>query len=35
MTPSDRLKDAQKKMREWMRAGVDLGWLIHADERMV
>ena len=35
MSPSDRLKAAQHKMREWMRAGVELGWLIHADKRMV
>src|SRR5215471_14351707 len=35
MSPSDRLKAAQKKMREWMRAGVDLGWLIDADHRTV
>lgn len=35
MSPSDRLKDAQEKMCEWIRAGVDLGWLIHADERTV
>jgi len=35
MSPSDRLKDAPKKMREWMRAGVDLGWLIDADHRTV
>jgi Uma2 family endonuclease len=35
MSPSDRLKDVQKKMREWMRAGVDLGWLIDADRRTV
>jgi Uma2 family endonuclease len=35
MSPSHRLKDAQKKMREWMRAGVGLGWLIHADDRTV
>ena len=35
MSPSDRLKAAQKKMEEWMRAGVELGWLIDGDERTV
>ena len=35
MSPSDRLKAAQEKMKEWMRAGVELAWLIHADERTV
>ena len=35
MSPSDRLKDAQHKMREWMRAGVELGWLIDGDKRTV
>jgi len=35
MSPSDRLKAAQDKMREWMRAGVELGWLIHGDKRTV
>jgi Uma2 family endonuclease len=35
MSRSDRLKDAQKKMREWIRAGVELAWLIDADERTV
>ena len=35
MSPSDRLKAAQHKMREWMRAGVELGWLIHGDKRTV
>ena len=31
----DRLKAARYKMREWMRAGVELGWLIHGDKRTV
>ena len=35
MSPSDRVKPAQEKMREWMRAGVDLAWLIHPDKKTV
>lgn len=35
MSPSDRLKDAKKKMEEWMRGGVELGWLIDADRKTV
>lgn len=35
MSPSDRLKPAQKKMEEWVRAGVDLAWLIDGDARTV
>jgi Uma2 family endonuclease len=35
MSPSDRLKDAQHKMQEWIRGGVELGWLIHGDKRTV
>ena len=35
MSPSDRLKPSQEKMSEWMRAGVDLGWLIHPDKTTV
>jgi Uma2 family endonuclease len=35
MSPSDRLRAAQKKMQEWMRAGVELGWLIAPDEKTV
>ena len=27
-SPSDRLKDLQKKMQEWMDNGCRLGWLI-------
>ena len=35
MSPSDRLKAAQRKMSEWIRAGVDLAWLIDGDARTV
>jgi Uma2 family endonuclease len=35
MSPSDRLRAAMDKMQEWMRGGVELAWLIHADERTV
>jgi len=35
MSPSDRLRSAKEKMAEWMRAGVDLAWLIHGDEETV
>jgi len=35
MSPSDRLKAAQRKMEEWMRAGVELGWLIDGDQQTV
>jgi Uma2 family endonuclease len=35
MSPSDRLKTAQKKMEEWLRAGIKLGWLIQPDAKMV
>jgi Uma2 family endonuclease len=35
MSPSDRLKAAKEKMRDWIRAGVELGWLIDGDERTV
>jgi Uma2 family endonuclease len=35
MSPSDRLKPAQTKMEEWIRAGVQLGWLIYADKKTV
>lgn len=31
MSPSDRLADAQKKMRLWAANGVELGWLIDGD----
>ena len=35
MSPSDRLKSAQKKMEDWIRAGVQLGWLVHGDNQTV
>jgi len=35
MSPSDRLKSAMEKMQEWLRGGVDLAWLIDADEKTV
>jgi Uma2 family endonuclease len=35
MSPSDRLKSAMEKMQEWMRAGVELAWLIDADAKTV
>jgi Uma2 family endonuclease len=35
MSPSDRLKAAKSKMEEWIRGGVDLGWLIHGDNKTV
>jgi Uma2 family endonuclease len=35
MSPSDRLKPAMDKMQEWMRGGVELGWLIDGDTRSV
>ena len=35
MSPSDRLRAAQRKMAEWIRAGVDLAWLIDGDARTV
>jgi Uma2 family endonuclease len=35
MSPSDRLKPAMHKMEEWIRAGVELGWLIYPDKRTV
>ncbi len=35
MSPSDRLRAAQEKMREWIRAGVALAWLIHGDKKTV
>ena len=28
MSPSDRTKKVQEKMREWVAHGVELGWLI-------
>jgi Uma2 family endonuclease len=35
MSPSDRLPAAKRKMQEWIRAGVELGWLIDSDEQSV
>src|SRR5580704_12590741 len=35
MSPSDRLKPAMEKMQEWMRGGVELGWLIDGDTQSV
>ena len=35
MSPSDRLRTAKEKMEEWIRAGGDLAWLIHGDEKTV
>lgn len=35
MSPSDRLPAAKKKMQEWIRGGVELGWLIHSDTQTV
>jgi Uma2 family endonuclease len=35
MSPTDRLKSAMQKMEEWVRAGVELGWLIRPDKRTV
>lgn len=32
-SPSDRLSRVQKKMREWMDNGAQLGWLLDADNR--
>ena len=35
MSPTDVLKDAKDKMREYMDCGVRLGWLINPDEMQV
>jgi Uma2 family endonuclease len=35
MSPADRLKSSMQKMEEWMRAGVELGWLIRPDRAKV
>jgi Uma2 family endonuclease len=35
MSPGDRLRASQRKMRQWMSNGVELGWLIDADRRCV
>src|SRR5260370_39985645 len=33
--PAIRLQPAKEKMQEWIRAGVELAWLIHGDEGTV
>jgi Uma2 family endonuclease len=35
MSPSDRLKTAEEKMQEWIRGGVELGWLVDPDHQTV
>jgi Uma2 family endonuclease len=35
LSPSDRLSSAKQKMRRWSDNGVELGWLIDADNRTV
>jgi Uma2 family endonuclease len=35
MSPSDRLNRLQEKMCEWIEGGVQLGWLIDPDKRVV
>lgn len=35
MSPRDRLRRAQKTMEEWIRAGVELAWLIDGDKKTV
>jgi len=35
MSPSDRLKSAQAKMRQWIANGVSLAWLIDGDKRTI
>ena len=32
-SPSDRLREVQAKMQEWMENGAQLGWLLDADNR--
>lgn len=34
-SPTDRFSDLQKKMQDWRRNGVELGWLIHPDKKTV
>ncbi|MDW8296776.1 MAG: Uma2 family endonuclease [Raineya sp.] len=34
-SPSDRLKDLQQKMQEWLRNGVQLAWLIDLQEQKI
>ena len=35
MSPSDRLPTAKKEMEDWLRGGVELGWLIEGDNQTV
>jgi Uma2 family endonuclease len=35
VSPSDRLKDLQVKMREWIEQGVQCGWLIEPDSQNI
>lgn len=35
MSPSDRLRDAQAEMQDWIAGGVDLAWLIDGDSKTV
>ncbi len=35
MSPSERLRAAQRKMQKWIDNGVELGWLIDGDNRCV
>jgi Uma2 family endonuclease len=35
MSPSDRLKPAMEKMKDWLAGGVDLAWLIDGDNKTV
>jgi Uma2 family endonuclease len=35
MSPSDRLRAVREKMHEWMRAGVELAWLIYPDKKTI
>ena len=35
LSPNDRLLDRQKKMQEYIKCGVKLGWLIYSDETRV
>ena len=35
MSPSDRLRDAKTKLEQWIRNGVQLGWLIDGDAKTV
>jgi Uma2 family endonuclease len=34
-SPSDRLNSAKAKMQQWIKNGVQLGWLIHPDRKQV